>query len=161
MGNADIIGERGESIAFTLLTKICRADDLPYFWPHHLGAKCETFDFLVELVDAGIQTPFFFVQVKSTRKEFSKTGEPRLVVGVSEKDIRRMVNFPAPTYVVGIREDAEKGFIVSVHGAMDEPIASITTGHELNCETLKRLWDEVKAFWEIRDMVRMNSHFLN
>ncbi len=161
MGNADVIGERGESIAFTLLTKICRADDTPYFWPHHLGAKCETFDFLVELVGAGEQTPFFFVQVKSTRKEFTTREIPRLVAGVSAEDIRRMVNFNAPTYVVGIREDLERGFIVSVHGTMDKPISSITTAHEVNCKTLKRLWDEVRAFWDKRDMVRTDSHFLN
>lgn len=29
-------------------TKICRDDDLPSFWPHDLGQRCPTFDFLVE-----------------------------------------------------------------------------------------------------------------
>src|SRR5262249_8258982 len=63
MGITDFIGGRGEAIAFTRLTRACRADSgLPYFWPHFRGEKCEIFDFLVELVDAGEQTPFFFVQ---------------------------------------------------------------------------------------------------
>ena len=77
MGITDFLGARGEAIAFARLTRICRTDaDLPYFWPHFLGDKCETFDFLVELVDAGEKTPFFFVQVKTTRKEFTKTHTP-------------------------------------------------------------------------------------
>lgn len=67
MGPADFIGGRGEAIAYACLSRVCRRGDLPYFWPHYLGEKCETFDFLVELVDAGEKTPFFFVQVKGTR----------------------------------------------------------------------------------------------
>jgi len=163
MGIADFIGGRGEAIAFTRLTRICRADtDLPYFWPHYLGEKCPTFDFLVELVDAGERTPFFFVQVRSTRKEYTKTHTPpRLRVGVSEPDVRRMVAYPAPTYVVGVHEDQERAFIISVHGAMSEAIPSVTTAHELTCDTLRRLWDEVREFWQGRDMARLASSFLN
>src|SRR4051794_25785823 len=88
MGIADFIGGRGEAIAFARLSQVCREDDLPYFWPHYLGEKCETFDFLVELVDAGERTPFFFVQVKATRKEYTRTQlPPRLRAEVSEKDV--------------------------------------------------------------------------
>src|SRR5580698_6654225 len=112
MGNTDIIGSRGESIAFTKLTKVCRNDDLPYFWPHYLGEKCETFDFLVELVDAGEKTPYFFVQVKASRKELTLHQiPPRLRVEVSEKDVRRMSAFPAPTYAVGVHEDEERAYV--------------------------------------------------
>ena len=54
MEKTDFIGGRGEAIAFVLLTRHSRGDEgRPYFWPHFLGEKCETFDFLVELVDAG------------------------------------------------------------------------------------------------------------
>ncbi len=159
----DFIGGRGEAIAFTRLVRLCRTDtDLPYFWPHYLGEKAETFDFLVELVDAGAMTPFFFVQVKTTRKRFTRTQRPpRLRVEVSEHDVRRMVAYPAPTYVIGVHTDEERAFIVSVHGTMGESIPSITTAHELTCETLKRLWDEVLAFWRGRDMTRPTSSFLN
>jgi len=51
--------------------------------------------------------------------------------------------------------------IISVHGSMNESIPSITTGHELTSETLKRLWDEVLAFWQSRDMTRPTSSFMN
>src|SRR5262249_26735778 len=159
----DVIGGRGEVIAFARLARIWRTDaDLPYFWPHYLGEKCETFDFLVELVDAGENTPFFFVQVKATRKELTRTQTPpRLRVEVSQKDVRRMVAFPAPTYVVGVHEDEERAFIISVHGTMDEGISSLTTAHELTGETLRRLWDEVRVFWQGRDMARSSSAFSN
>jgi hypothetical protein len=127
-----------------------------------LGEKCETFDFLVELVDAGEKTPYFFVQVKTTRKEFTKTRTPpRLRVNVSEKDVRRMVSYPAPTYVVCVHEGEERGFIIAVHGTMAQAISSITTAHELTCETLRRLWDEVREFWRDRDMTQSVSAFLN
>jgi len=162
MGNSDAIGSRGEAIAYARLTKFCRADDVPYFVPHYLGEKCRTFDYLVELVDAGESTPFFFVQVKATRKEFTKKQvPPRLAVGVSEKDIRRMVAYPAPTYVVGVHEGEERAFVVSVHEGMSAAIPSITTGHELTCDTLKRLWEEVRNFWQARDMARTTSQFPN
>jgi hypothetical protein len=163
MGISDFIGGRGEAIAFTRLARLCQVEsDLPYFWPHYLGQKSQTFDFLVELIDAGETTPFFFVQVKSTRKEFTKAQvPPRLRVEVPERDVRRMVAYPAPTYIVGVHTGEERAFIISIHGNMSAAISSITTEHELTCETLKRLWDEVLAFWRTRDMTRPTSAFLN
>jgi hypothetical protein len=162
MGITDFIGGRGEAIAYSHLSRVCREGDRPYFWPHYLGEKCETFDFLVELVDADEKTPFFFVQVKATRKEYTRNqSTKRLRVEVSEKDVRRMSAFPAPTYVVGVHEDEERAFVISVHGEMQDAIPSITTGHELTSETLQRLWDEVREFWKVRDMTRTTSHFLN
>jgi hypothetical protein len=45
---------------------------------------------------------------------------------------------------------------------MAEAIPSITTAHELNNgETLKRLWEEVRDFWQGRDMRRAVSSFVN
>lgn len=86
--------------------------------------------------------------MKATRKELTRgQTPPRLRVEVSEKDIRRMSAFPAPTYVIGVHEVEERAFVISVHGEMREAIPSITTGHELTTETLKGLWDEVREFW--------------
>ena len=163
MGITDFIGGRGEGIAFARLTKLCRAgSDFPYFWPHFLGEKCETFDFLVELVDAGAMTPFFFVQVKTARKEFHRSQQPpRLPVTVLERDVRRMVAYPAPTYVVGVHEVEERAFVIAVHGGMSETITSLTTAHELTADTLLRLWDEVREFWRVRQMAQSTSSFLN
>lgn len=162
MGKADFIGGRGEAIAFTRLSQFCRDGDRPYFWPHYLGEKCQTFDLLVELVDAAEMTPFFFVQVKSTRKPYTtRRTPPRLRIGVSAADGRRMAAFPAPTYVVGVHEGDERAFLVSVPGGMREAIPSVTTGHELTCDTLGLLWHEVLGFWQARDMTRTASRFTN
>jgi hypothetical protein len=37
----------------------------------------------------------------------------------------------------------------------------LLSGHELTCETLRRVWDEVREFWQGRDMTRLTSSFLN
>ena len=161
MGITDYIGGRSEAIASMRLSATCRPNSkLPYFWPYFLGEKAQTFDFLVELVDAGEKTPFFFVQVKGTQQEYTKK-EKRLEVGVPSHDILRMVSFPAPTYVVGVHEREERAFIISVHGMMNRALTSIITGHELTPDTLRLLWEEVRGFWHGRDMSRQNSHFTN
>jgi hypothetical protein len=67
----------------------------------------------------------------------------------------------APTYVVGVHEPEERAFVISIHGTMHERIRSITTAHELTCETLRLLWEEVRSYWQGRDMTRQTSHFLN
>jgi len=162
MGKTDYIGGRGEAIAFARLSKPCRAIGLPYFWPHPLGEKCETFDLLVELVDAGEMTPFFFVQVKTTQQAYTKSqSPPRLRVKIERADVVRMATFPAPTYVVGVHERDERAFVVAVLVRMGEAIPSITTGHELTSTTLKSLWDEVSNYWRTRHAPQTTSRFLN
>jgi hypothetical protein len=163
MGIADFIGGRGEAIAHKQFSQFCRIEpDLPFFVPHHLGEKCRTFDYLVELVDTDETPLFFFVQVKTTRKALTKTqNPPRLRVEVSEKDIRQMVACPLPTYVVGVQEIEERAFIIAVHGEMSKAIPSITTAHELNPDTLRRLWDEVREFWRDRNLAQTTSFFVN
>lgn len=160
MGIADFIGGRGEAIAYARLTAFCRGGSTALFQPHYLGEKCQTFDFLVELVDAGRGAPFFFVQVKATRSGFTKK-QTRLQIDVPSEDVGRMSAHPAPTYVVGVHEPEERAFLVSVHGAMRQRLRSITTAHELTCATLELLWGEVRDFWAGRDMTRTTSVFLN
>jgi hypothetical protein len=162
MGKSDFIGSRGESIAFTRLTEVCRKNDLPYFLPHYLGEKCPTFDFLVELVGVGETRLYFFVQVKATRKGYSRKSNPaRLKARVKASDVKRMTRYPAPTYVVGVDEKSERAFVIGVYGNMSDAIPDITTAHELNCVTLRHLWDEVRAFWRGRSMRRKTSAFTN
>ena len=49
----------------------------------------------------------------------------------------------------------------SVNEGMNEAISSITTAHEVNGSTLLRLWEEVRRFWQDRDMRRTTSSFHN
>jgi len=156
----DDIGTRGEALFFVLLTQFC-GRSRPFFRPHFLGDKFATLDYLVELVDAGSATPFFFVQVKTTTQGYTKQkdGKRRLKIQVSEADVRRMVLYPAPTYIVGIDERAEVGYIISANEEHLGRISSLPMDFPLNCTNLERLWNEVKVFWSQRDMRLRNSVF--
>jgi len=73
-------------------------------------------DFIVELTNhTGDITPYFFVQVKTTREGYTKKHK-RLKIKVSKDNILKLASFPAPTYIVGIDENAETGYIISANG---------------------------------------------
>jgi hypothetical protein len=156
MASGDAIGTRGEAIFYVLITAFC-GRPRPRFKRQFLGEKHESLDYLVELVGAGHSTPFFFVQVKTTSQGYTKS--KRLKVKVKQKDLRRMIQYPAPTYVVGIDNFQETGFILSIHGTSTAPIPSLPTDFPLNCANLERLWNEVKTFWDARNMTRHSSFF--
>ena len=83
--------------------------------------KFPTFDHLLELVDH--PGYFFFVQVKTTTKGFT-LDPPKLRVQVSQTEVDRMVEWQAPSYVVGIDEPNQAGYLLSVNemqGPCDEP----------------------------------------
>lgn len=160
MAKRDFIGNRGQSLAHARLTEMCRKNGLPYFEAHFLGDKCPTFDFLVELVGAGERRPYFFAQVKATREGFTAASPQRLRIKVAKRDVRKMVLFRAPTYVVGIDEPGERAYVIAVFGTM-HGISSMSTQHPLNCTTLKLLWEEVRDFWKGYPMHQGKSHFTN
>src|SRR4051794_12576311 len=93
----------------------------PYFCPRFLGEKDRKLDFLVELIDAGDRTPFFFVQVKTTRKGYTKK-DRRLKIEMSGEDVRRFSLVPAPTYLVGIDERTEAAYLLATLEGMTAPI---------------------------------------
>ena len=160
MAISDDIGARGEALFFIMLTRFC-GRRRPFFRPHFLGEKFVTLDYIVELIDAGPTTSFFFVQVKTTTQGYVRdmTGNKRLKVHVSHTDMQRLVSYPAPTYVVGIDEIAEMGYIIAANHDSPARIASLPTAFLLDCDTLEHLWHEVKTFWEQRDMRLEQSAF--
>jgi hypothetical protein len=142
----DLIGKRGETIACEHLLDFC-GNPAPYFDPHPLGEKCPTFDYLVELLGAGTSTPYFLAQVKATQQGLTQ-GARDLKVKVKAKDVRMMVRCPIPTYLIGIDEPMAKAYIVSIHGRLSKAISSMPTAYPLDCHNLKRLWEEVRAYWQ-------------
>ena len=151
----DDIGERAQSL-FVLLISDFRGRDKPLFRPRFLGDKFPTFDYLIELVDH--PNSYFFVQVKGTIQSYT-IKESRLKVQLSQKDVDRMVSFPAPTYLVGIDSTlSELGYIVSVNELRDH-FASLPTRNLLDSVTLRRLYDEVRIYWASRDMILRASCF--
>src|SRR5947209_4472161 len=99
MAAHDDIGSRGEAIFSVRITDFC-GGSRPYFRPYFLGEKARTFDYLVQLVGAGRKTPFFFVQVKTTRLGYTKKHPRRLRVSMPGIDVKRFSSLPAPTYLV-------------------------------------------------------------
>lgn len=158
MAARDLIGKRGEAIVCAALTDFC-GRPLPYFDPHPLGEKCPTFDYLVELLGAGIAPAYFFVQVKATQQGYT-TRTADLKVAVSAADVRKMANCPIPTYLIGVDEPAGLGYLVSVHRSRKTGISSIPTTHLLTRHVLRGLWTEVRDHWRgIRAATRKTSAF--
>jgi len=157
MAAQDDIGSRGEFLFGSQVMVSC-GRPLPYFQPRFMGEKARTYDFLVELVDTGDFTLFFFAQVKTTRKGYTKKFN-RLRVEMSEEDVRRFSLIPAPTYLIGIDERSEAAFIVAMLEGMTGRISSIPTTHPLDCNNLPLLYAEVKQFWSNRDMRQRTSVF--
>jgi hypothetical protein len=116
------LGQRGEALFYVLLTKFYGREK-PIFRPQFLGDKWPTVDFIIELVDAGMATHYFFTQVKTTRDGYTKK-DRRLQVQVKRDDLRKLASYPAPTYIVGIDEVEETGYITSANGEWLEDDAS-------------------------------------
>lgn len=159
MPSSDDVGNRGQSIFFELLTRFCGPKNEPLFRPEFLGDKFVTFDYLVELVGLKDRAAYFFVQVKTTTRGYTKGTPPRLKVNVSEQDVLRMAQYPAPTYVAGVDEAGKHAFLASVNGPSLVGIPSLTTRYPLEPRNLKILWDEVEAFWAGRDMILRDTAF--
>jgi hypothetical protein len=143
-----------------MLTRFCNRRR-PFFRPHFLGDKFIALDYLVELLDAGPSTPYFFVQVKTTTQGYTRSKRlgNRLKIQVSADDMQRLIHYPAPTYIIGIDEQAERGYIVSANDGSPTRLTSLTTDFPLDCTTLERLWYEVQTYWEHRDMRLTHSVF--
>jgi len=131
----------------------------PLFRPRFLGEKAEGLDFLVELVSTYPRSAFCFVQVKTTTLGLTARG--RLRVGLDLREVRRLLHYPAATYLVGIdaRDGVETGYIISVNQGPARRIASLSTRFPLDGGNLRILWEEVTRFWSGRDMRLSDSHF--
>ena len=158
MAARDLIGKRGEAIVTARVMDFCGNPD-PYFDVHPLGEKCPTFDYLVELVNAGDSVPYFLAQVKSTRKGFTRK-DRRLLVQMDAADVRRMVRCPFPTYLIGVDEPNDRAYIVSVHGSMSGSIAFMPSRYPLTPRNLRKLWGEVAAHWKKLDAAAKVSAFV-
>jgi hypothetical protein len=155
----DALGARGEAIFYVLMTAF-HSEAGPIFRPQFLGDKWPTVDFIVELLGADAGVPFFFVQVRTTRAGFT-SGKRRLKVGVPRQSLRRLGMLPAPTYVVGIDEIGEAGYLLSANGESPAPITSMPTVHPIDRRRREQLWREVYEYWKAREMTDFRSAFVD
>ncbi len=153
----DALGQRGEAIFVVLMTAF-HSKLSPIFKPQFLGDKWQNVDFIVELVGAGASIPYFFVQVKTTREGYTKKLN-RLKVKIPQGKIQGLAFYPAPTYIVGIDEIQETGYIVSANGEKLGSLSSLSTKFIINQQNREYLWNEVNNFWLLYNTNTLTSRF--
>jgi Domain of unknown function (DUF4365) len=161
MERTEATGKLGEAIFVRDIMNFC-GNQVPFFNPIFLGEKAEAVDYLVVLVGVRGRTPFFFVQVKTTKLGYTANkSAPRLRVKISGKTIDRIKGHPAPTYLIGIDETNSRSFIVAILEGATGGVTSVSTRHPLNEDNLKKLWLEIQDYWQARNMVMSHSVFLD
>lgn len=155
MDMKDRIGKRGENIFTVLITKWCSGQ--PWFDETPLGAKADTKDFLVNLIDPTSGDAIFYVQIKSTARGTYSKGT-KLHGKVSSADITKMKKLKAPVYIVGIDIHTEKGYIVGVNGGPSK-LSGIPTKHAFDCTSIPKLWQEVDDYWKNPNARKRVSYF--
>lgn len=155
----NVLGQRGEGIATTILTRSCgRGHAL--FLPTFLGEKRPSLDFMVELIGAGGDiTPYFFAQVKLTTLPFAGPRN-RLQIRVRPNQIKALWSYQAPTYIIGIKDPEEEGFIIAAITGGVKSISSMPTTYPLALpQALEDLYDEVQRYWQSGSTVFSRSRF--
>ena len=158
MNVKDAMGARGEALFYTLITQYQPQTLGSLFSPAHLGDKWPMADFVVELRNARPITPFFFVQVKATRLGYTRRAN-RLKVQVAQTSVLGLVSYPAPTYLVGIDDIDEKGYLVSVNSVNLTSLSSLSTAFPIDALNRQQLWNEVQAYWIALSLPKTASSF--
>ena len=158
MNLKDYIGERGEILFQSLITKWC--DGAPWFTEVvFLGAKSEALDYSVKLIEPTDISAIFHVQVKATTTGYIGRGsKKKLNVKVVKKDVEKMKKSPIPVFVVGIDITNESGFILGITDK-SKSISGVPVSNKLNCKAIKKLWNEVNDYWSARNVTPTSSKF--
>ena len=139
-------GFRGEKIVELCLTDYSQFAR-PLFRPGFLGDKWPAIDFYVELNGVRGRRPYFLIQTKATTVRLP-AGATNLAISSTKRDVLRLLQIPGPTYILGVHEPSRRVFVKSVHiGVAARAITRIQLAHELTPVNLRRLYDEVRAFW--------------
>jgi hypothetical protein len=157
--NRDTLGLRGEALFQAIILRPHPTRGF-LFRPQFLGDKWPIADFIVELEGTPGTRPFFLAQVRTTQEGYT-VRERRLRVACSTKAIQGLVSYPVPTYLVGIDEAQEVGYIISVNGEELSSLASMSTAYPLDIANMVRLWDEVNNYWLGGAQPKLTSLFLD
>jgi hypothetical protein len=137
----NIIGDRGESIFFTEMTKLRPS----IFWPHFIGAKGPYVDFIVFLRNSRYNS-FFLAQVKTTSLGL-RNG--RLPISVPRPTRLALRAFRVPTYLAAVddRPGSEAVYLTSPKAPIRRGRPGVSTKLILDDQALKDLWTEVETHW--------------
>lgn len=156
----DLVGKRGEALFRAIITQWC--DGEQWFDETFLGEKAEGLDFEVRLIGSAVFHASFFIQVKATAKpnRYSGSGKKRrILVKLKAADAVKLGKMKVPVYVVGIDVHSENAYIRHVPAGATKGFTGISTRSPLNCEAIKRLWNEVEDFWNSRPAGMTSSAF--
>jgi hypothetical protein len=70
-----------------------------------------------------------------------------------------MLAYPGPTYVIGIDEQREQGYLLSVNEPRTRGFGSIPMRYPMTFRNLQFLWEEVHAFWDNSQLAAVHSRF--
>jgi hypothetical protein len=156
---SNVIGDRGEDIFKLAITDYSQFDN-PLFEPAFLGEKWPAIDFYVELCGVNNSTPFFFVQIKATKKPINDQKQVLDINAVTKEKCESLFKMTAPTYLAGVHETTKRAFILSINTQPSKGIYKIPLKYELTPDNLKILYKEVCDFWKIRSYKPLTSYFL-
>lgn len=143
----NVIGGAGENLTALRLEKD------GYFKVYFLGEKAPIEDFLLEILDE--EHPYLcLLQVKATNQKVRYRKNGNIITPVPKDKLKKLVNRPLPTYVVGADNEQE---IVYVAPAFNDnrQYPSIPTGFRLDnndkalrIANLEKLRDDIIRYWE-------------
>jgi len=159
-GSQDAIGDLGELIAATALTRpVAGRFNRPLFRVTSLGGKYPRVDFLVDLLSAnGSTIGYCFAQVKATSVE-SNAGD-RLPIAIPAKKYNDLVNLPLPTYVIGVDTRSERSYLIAAQRTRRTQISSMPRTYDLSEDAIRiELYKEVRKFWDSARRIPHQSRF--
>jgi hypothetical protein len=116
----------------------------------------------VQLLGSSVFHAIFFVQVRATARPTRYAGSGtarRLLVRLEAADAVKLGTMKVPVYVVGIDIRSGKAYIRNVPAGATKGFVGIPTRRPLNCKAIKKLWNEVEAFWISRPAGMTSSGF--
>ncbi len=153
------IGKRAESIFSVLISKYIPNKNCHLLNPEFLGDKYPSVDFIVELAKCDKTKAFFFASVRSTREGYT-VRDNNLLVKYRKDDLDELKKIPVPTYLIGIDEKDENGFIISAQDTNSDNISSFPTLYPINEQNIEILWEEVKKYWDNSvELTKLSSTF--
>ncbi|MBD0320026.1 MAG: DUF4365 domain-containing protein [Gemmatimonadetes bacterium] len=155
----DQIGRLAETIATTELAKLVQRPERVLFSPNLMGDKYPGIDLMVDILEAGgVPRGFFFVQVKGTTR--GTDAAKRLPIAISRAGYNRLLEFPAPTYLVGVDVRSASSYIVAAQRPREAGVYSITRAYPLASDATRiALHGEVAAFWAANGRTHWQTRF--
>ncbi|MGH7168996.1 MAG: hypothetical protein ACRELG_01795, partial [Gemmataceae bacterium] len=83
----------------------------------------------------------------------------RLLVTLEAADAEKLGAMKVPAYVVGIDIVSGRAYVKNVKAGATKGFTGISVRNRLNCNAIKKIWKEVKAFWQTRPQGMTSSAF--